>query len=220
MKYLADLQKFMDQHRNAENAVSMKKYMKDHFNFLGLKSPERRILLREFINEKGIPSPKDSENIAIGLWSLPYREYQYIGMEMMDRILKETISDDVYAIEYMLEYKQWWDSIDFIATHLVGKLFLQHAHIQEKYFNKWNESDDIWLNRTAILFQLKYKENTNTDLLSTAIVSHNKSEEFFIQKAIGWALREYAKTDPDWAKIFVENNELPNLSQREALKNI
>lgn len=218
MKFLADLQRFMDQHRNKENAVSMKRYMKDHFDFLGIKSPERRLLLREFINEYGLPAPKDSENVAIGLWSLPYREYQYCGMELVSRLLKDTAPDDIYAIEYMLEYKQWWDTVDFIASHLAGKLFIEHPAVQKRYFPKWNESDDMWLNRAAILFQLKYKEKTNQNLLATAILTHKKSKEYFLQKAITGALREYAKTDPHWVEYFVGNNDLTNTVSGKCLR--
>lgn len=221
MKFLGDLQRFMMQHKNELNAVPMKKYMKDHFDFLGIKSPERKTFIREFLKENGLPSREHYENIAIGLWSLPYRDFQYIGMELVEKMLKKTVPEDIYAIEYMLEYKQWWDTVDFISTHLVAKLFKEHPQVRETYFYKWNNSQDLWLNRAAILYQLKYKKETDTNNLSLSILSHCKSKEFFHQKAIGWALREYAKTDSKWVVNFVkDHDELAPLSKREAIKHI
>lgn len=213
MKYLADLQKFIDPHRNAVNAGPMRKYMKDRFDFLGIKSPERNALLQEFLKKEGKPDREKAENIAIGLWSLPYREYQYLGMELVDKIIKKPDPEDIYFIEYMLEYKQWWDTVDFIATHLVGRLFQQHPAVRDKYFQKWNESNDLWLNRTAILFQLKYQKDTDLKILKKAILKHHNSKEFFHQKAIGWILREYAKTDEQWVRNFTEKHSLSNLSK-------
>ena len=220
MKYLADLQKFLIHHQNEENAAPMKQYMKEHFNFLGIKSPERKKLLKEFINRKGFPKREDAENLAVGLWSLQYREYQYIGMELINQLLSKPIPNDIYFLEYMLEYKQWWDTVDFIAVNPVARLFDHYPDLRSKYFHKWNNSHDLWLNRAAILFQLKYKHKTDLNLLKEAILKHHRSHEFFHQKAIGWALRDYAKTDSNWVSQFVNNNELPSLSKREALRNL
>lgn len=220
MKYLADLQRFLHKHRNEEAAPPMEGYMKKRFRFLGLKSPERRALIRLFVKDHGWPPREKVEDVVVGLYSLPYREFHYTAIEMADRAMRRTIAEDIYAIEYLLEYNQWWDSIDFIAANTAGRWLKEHSEKMERYFKKWNESNDIWLNRTALLYQLKYGRETDTGRLSEAILSHSKSKEFFHQKAIGWALREYAKTDPVWVSNFVANNKLSNLSRRETLKNL
>lgn len=220
MKYLAQLQNFFHQHKNESHAVPMKKYMKEQFNFLGIRSPERRALIKLFIKEHGWPPREVVEDVVVGLYSLPYREFHYTAIEMADRLMKKTIPEDIYAIEYLLEYNQWWDSIDFIAVNLAARWLKANPDKAQRYFKRWNESNDVWLNRTAILYQLKYKNDTNTQTLSDAIISHSGSKEFFHQEAIGQALRAYAETDPVWVKDFINNNELPNLSRREALKNL
>lgn len=220
MKYLADLQKFFHRYKAESNAIAMKKYMKNQFEFLGIKSPERRRLLKHFTREKGWPGRNDVENIVVGLYSLKYREFHYTAIDITDRLMKKPVREDIYAIEYLLEYNQWWDTIDIISTKLVSRWMLTNENLRLQYFKKWIDSPDIWLNRAAILFQLKYKENTNLDLLTYAIERFSSSKEFFHQKAIGWALREYAKTNEQWVYHYINQQKLAPLSKREALKHI
>lgn len=218
MNWLVEIQKYLELHKNSRQAESMAAYMKNNFNFLGIKAPERKQLFKNFLKEFGTPPKSKLEDIIIGLWSLPYREYQYYGMELADKLLKRPDKSDILIITYMLEYKQWWDSVDFIASHLVGRIFKTHDDIKEQYLNKWITSDDMWLNRTAILFQLLYEEQTDTALLHKAIVPHLSSTEFFHQKAIGWALRQYSKQNPEWVSEFISRHTLKPLSKREASK--
>ncbi|MCK5077528.1 MAG: DNA alkylation repair protein, partial [Calditrichia bacterium] len=114
--------------------------------------------------------------------------------------------------------KSWWDTVDFIATNLVGPLFEKYSELIIPYTKKWMDSGNIWLQRTSILFQLKYKEKTDFKLIIGFIQQCSSSNEFFIQKAIGWILREYSKTDASTVIEFVKNNKLAPLSEREALK--
>ena len=220
MKYLADLQKYLHGYANENNALPMKKYMRDKFKFLGIKTPYRRELIRYFVSNNGWPPREMVEGVVIGLYSLPYREFHYTALEIAERLMKRTIPEDIYIIEYMLDYNQWWDSVDFVATTLAGRWHKEHPGLSNKYFSKWNKSDDMWLNRAAILYQLKYKKTTDLNKLTSAILQHAGSKEFFHRKAIGWALREYAKTDPEWVKKFIVENELSGLSKREAMKNM
>lgn len=218
MTWLVEIQKYLEPHKNATNAEAMEAYMKNNFSFLGIKAPDRRKLFQEFLKTHGKPERSQIEDTIIGLWSLPYREYQYCGMELADRMLKQPNKNDILIITYMLEYKQWWDSVDFIAAHLVGRIFKDQPEVKEQYFQIWVNSDDMWLNRTAILFQLFYKEQTDTTLLTKAIEPHLTSNEFFHQKAIGWALRQYSKCNPEWVKQYIDSNNLKPLSRREASK--
>lgn len=220
MKYLADLQKLFHEHEDDVKAITMKKYLKNRFEFLGIRSPERRELIRSYVTEHGWPLRDHIEDVIVGLYSLPYREFHYTAVEMADRLMTNTKIEDIHAIEYMLEHNQWWDTIDLVAVNIAGRYLKHHRELASTYFKRWNESNDLWLNRAAILFQLKYRKETDLQKLTAAILKHSKSNEFFHQKAIGWALREYCKTDPEWVKKFVADNELPNLSRREALKNL
>ncbi|MCV5062626.1 DNA alkylation repair protein, partial [Escherichia coli] len=116
--------------------------------------------------------------------------------------------------------KSWWDSVDSIVPTFLGDIFLKHPELISAYIPKWIASDNIWLQRAAILFQLKYKQKMDEELLFWIIGQLHSSKEFFIQKAIGWVLREYAKTNPDVVWEYVQNNELAPLSKREAIKHI
>jgi len=120
--------------------------------------------------------------------------------------------------EYMVTHKSWWDTIDFIAVKLMGAYFKMYPEEIEVYIEKWLKSNNIWLQRCALLFQLKYKEGLDTNLLKYVINSLLGSKEFFINKAIGWVLREYSRTNPKWVREFVDKTELNPLSRREALR--
>lgn len=218
MSYLVEIQKHFEPYADEEQGAAMAAYMKNHFRFLGIKAPLRKELLKDFITNHGKPSREDLSDIIIGLWSLPQREYQYCAMEIAQRSLAKPLPDDMLLITYMLEYKQWWDSVDFIASNLVGNTFSKLPEVRDSYFPTWVKSDDMWLNRTAILYQLKYKNQTDKDRLTAAINPHIESKEFFHQKAIGWALRQYSKFNPDWVQAFIKSNELAPLSKREASK--
>jgi 3-methyladenine DNA glycosylase AlkD len=119
----------------------------------------------------------------------------------------------------MLTHKSWWDSVDSINSNVIGKYFIKFPELLENTTHKWNNASNIWLQRMSILFQLPYKEKTNTQLLEKYIVNCIDTNEFFVNKAIGWALRAYAYTNKKWVIKFVKDHpQLSNLSKREALK--
>lgn len=219
MNYLVEFHKHFSGHSNKENATYMEAYMKDKFQFLGIRSQERNLLLSEFISRYGKPTPETIEGIMIGLYSFPYREYHYCAIDLFRKIMRKPNQDYIYIIEYMLEYHQWWDTVDSIASNLVGPVFAKYGDTRDQYFEKWINSSDMWLNRTAIIFQLKYGNKTNTELLTRSIEPHIHSKEFFHRKAIGWALRQYSKFNPDWVRTFVSDHpDLSKLSVSEATK--
>ena len=154
------------------------------------------------------------------LWAKPEREYQYFATELVERYEKKFQEDIIDLFEYMITHKSWWDTVDRISKNLVGSYFIKFPNKRDQYLKLWLDSNNIWLQRTCILFQLAYKENTDYKLLFDIITELKGIDEFFIQKAIGWALREYSKVDVERVKDFIENHELSPLSKREGLKYI
>jgi 3-methyladenine DNA glycosylase AlkD len=206
-----------EENRNEENAGPMKKYMKDHFPFLGIKSPLRKELEKQFFKETGILKEPFDKDFVTGLWVKDEREYHYTAITYIGKFIKKLPKEVISFLEKLITTNSWWDSVDSIAP-LVGELARKYPEIIEETINGWSVDDNYWLRRSAILFQLKYKQQTNEALLYEYIVKNADSKEFFIQKAIGWALREYSKTNPVSVKEFIERNKLAPLSIREGSK--
>ncbi len=218
MMYLEQIEKEFEKHKNKEISVGQKSYMLSKFEFYGIKAPVRREIQKSFLQKQNLPKKEELEEIINGLWNKPQREFQYFALELFLKYIKQIEEKDIFLFESMITNKSWWDTVDLIATKLVGEYFKKFPEKIEFFIKKWINSKNIWLQRTAILFQLKYKEKTDTELLSFIIKSLLGSKEFFINKAIGWALRNYSKTNPQWVKNFVNNTPLDNLSKREALR--
>lgn len=213
--YIIDL---FYKNRNEELAVPMAKYMKNKFPFLGIKTPERKELYKEFINERKKEANVDWDFIY-KCFELPEREFQYLAITYMDAVKKQFAVHDMERIKEFITNKSWWDTVDSISP-IVGYICMKYPNIKEDVINSWIYSDNIWLKRVSILFQLKYKENTDTEFLTKAIINNSNTSEFFINKAIGWALREYSKTDKQWVKEFINDNNLSKLSVKEGSKYI
>lgn len=141
------------------------------------------------------------------------------GQELVNKYSKQLAKEDIALLEYMVTHKSWWDTVDYIAASTMGTYFKLYPGLRKKYVKKWLTSDHMWLQRSALLFQLKYKDELDNELLSYAIKQLLGSKEFFINKAIGWILRQYSRVNPKWVKDFVRDNPtLANLSKREALR--
>ncbi len=219
--YVLSLKKLYQQNANPAQAVAMKKYMRDQFEYLGIKSPQGAALMKGFLKENGLPPLDQLDGISRDLWTLPEREFQYAAMGLISTFEKDYEPEFITTLEYLITTKSWWDTVDALAGHAVGTHFKRFPDVREKYLKKWRKSDNFWLRRTTLLFQLGYKKETNFDLLCELVHENLGSEEFFINKAIGWALRQYAHTNPAPVKKFVKaTKELHPLSRREALKNI
>ncbi|WP_223192818.1 DNA alkylation repair protein [Paenibacillus sedimenti] len=216
--YTDKLEAFLRVHRNVEYAPSMETYMKNNFPFLGIKNPERVALTKQFWKEHGFPKSEEGVVIALELWELPEREFAYTALMMFIQLRKGLKREDIDLLEQLVVSKSWWDTVDTIADHLIGYHLQRFPELIPSYVEKWLGSGNMWLQRTAILFQLKYKTKTDVPLLFACIRRMADSKEFFIRKAIGWALREYSKTDADAVRAFVAETELSPLSVREALK--
>ncbi|OZI11830.1 DNA alkylation repair protein [Bacillaceae bacterium SAS-127] len=218
--YIQPLITLMQAERDKERAEKMSAYMKNFFAFLGIPAPERTAIFREFIKEYGKPTIEELPDIVRALWAMPEREYQYCALTFLEKSLRQLTPEHVPLLEEIALSKSWWDTIDLIASKFIGHVLRQYPDEQTTWVSRWNQADNMWLNRIAILFQLKYKEKTDVYLLQSIILTHSEQKEFFIQKAIGWALREYAKTNPSFVLQFVEQHSLPSLSKREAVKNL
>lgn len=198
----------------------MKDYLRNQFEFLGVRTPQRRQLLRSFLVDHPLPPLPVLRKVVRLLWEQDHRELQHNGMELLHLRGKELTLDDLPLLEHIITTKSWWDTVDFVAYRLVGGLLARHPDEEGIIARRFSDSGNLWLIRTSILFQLLRKGQTNLALLAEMIDAHRSHPDFFIRKAIGWALRDYAKTDPDWVKQFVSDSELSPLSQREALKNL
>jgi 3-methyladenine DNA glycosylase AlkD len=154
------------------------------------------------------------------LWNMPEREYQYFGQELIGFHKKAWSKKIIRLIEYCILHKSWWDTVDALNTEGTGPYFMKYPEETLTITGRWNASDNIWLNRSSLLFQKSYKKHLDTKLLSEYIIRLSGSREFFIQKAIGWMLREYGKTNPAWVIEFTRKNMIAPLSKREALKNL
>jgi 3-methyladenine DNA glycosylase AlkD len=216
--FLSPLQKTFQQYANPTRAEGAKAYLLNQFEFYGIPMAERRKLSKDFIKTNPLPIIREVEKIVKQAWQLPEREWQYFAIELLAHYKKQWKVSTIKIIEYCITHKSWWDTVDAIADAWAGEYFKIFAEQSIRVTGKWNRSENMWLQRSSLLFQKRYKQQTDTALLSKYIQHLSSSNEFFIRKAIGWILREYAKTNPAWVKKFVEENDLSALSRREALK--
>ena len=216
--YVKSIRALFTQHADPKKAAPMKRYMRDQFEYLGIKVPEMGNLLKQHIREHGLPPLAELDAVMRDLWTLPQREFQYAANGLLEKFEGELPPKFIETLEYMLVTKSWWDTVDTIATGTLGVHFKRYPKVQKKYLAKWRESDNFWLRRATILFQLGYKKDTDFELLCDIIRENLGSQEFFINKAIGWALRQYTRIDPQGVRDFVAATPLNPLSAREALK--
>jgi len=218
--YIVPLKASFEHNADPVQAAPMKKYMRDQFEYLGIKSPSFKVLMQEFIATNGTPSITDLDVILRDLWSLPQREFQYVATSFLGRSEKDLPARFIKTIEYLLITKSWWDTVDTISGGTLGVHFRRFPDVREKHLAKWRASDNFWLRRATILFQLNYRKETDFDLLCDIIRENLGSKEFFINKAIGWSLRQYARVDPKAVRKFVKSTPLHPLSRREAMKHL
>jgi len=199
-------------------AIGQANYMKNHFKFFGIKAPERRMIMRPFLHKDYLPAKEVLPEMIKQLWQKPQREFHYFGQELFFKYQMQLVKNDIELIHFMLTHQSWWDTADFIAIKILGAYFKQFPKQIAVIIPQWLASDNMWLQRSALLFQLKYKEELDANLLANSIQKLLGSKEFFINKAIGWMLREYSKTNPKWVLDFVSRTDLVPLSKREALR--
>jgi len=199
-------------------AIPMKHYLRDQFEFVGIPTPLRRKISRPFLKKENLPPITELDSMIREFWALEGREFQYFGQELAMKYVKTISKEFINTFEFMIETKSWWDTIDMIAKKLVGNYMSRFQKEQNGLLEKWLSSENIWLQRTCLLFQLGYKEKTDTECLFFVIERLKNIDEFFIQKAIGWALREYSKVNPDLVKEYINRTELSKLAFTEGMK--
>lgn len=205
-----------------QRAVGARKYMRDQFLFLGVPSPKVKLCVRAALQITAGPlSQAELRDAALALWQLPEREYQYAACFLLQRFAKSCDPPFIDTARYLIVTKSWWDTVDTLASHTVGTLVRNHPQLVA-VMDEWIDDENIWLARTALLHQLGSKEDTDAERLFRYCLRRADHPDFFMRKAIGWALRQYAWIEPDPVRAFVRAHEsaLSPLSRREALKNI
>jgi 3-methyladenine DNA glycosylase AlkD len=201
-------------------APGQQAYMKSAMPFLGVRGPEVRRLTRALVRELGVRDPEELAAAARELWDgATHREERYAASELLALRPLRADWSLVPFLEHIARTGAWWDHVDGISRR-VADLHNAYPAQTAELVRLWSLDDDFWLRRLAIISQLGRRERTDRDLLAEVIEPSRGDPEFFLRKAIGWSLRELAKTDPDWVLAYVEAHALSPLSRREALKNI
>ena len=215
---VAALQQVFVNHADLIKKDTMQRYMKNHFVFLGIPKPKRAVLQKPFLNFHKNDQVIDW-NLVHQLWDLEAREFQYVAIEYLILMKKHLSPEDLIYIKKIITHKPWWDSIDLIASHLLGALVLNYPTVKIE-LHSWNASNHLWLERSVILSQLKCKQNTDLVFLEQVIIKHIGSKEFFINKAIGWTLRELAKSNELVVKLWLSQYHFAPLTYKEATQYI
>ena len=201
-------------------AFKMAAYMKNIAPFFGVSSVPRKIIFREW--KETLPkdlSYDERWELVFLLWEQEERELHYVAVDWINSWNIKTLQiEDSSQLRIILQSKTWWDTVDLLSSTFLGKLLLKFPELRNDLVESWSEKTNFWLHRSTLIFQLKYKQKTDLDLLSQQISRFKSNKEFFIQKAIGWSLREVSKWNPEWVKNEVEIQELIGLAKREASK--
>lgn len=206
----------LEQLKDIEQASKMAAYMQNKFVFLGVPKPKLSAFIKPYLKEHK-KQPLDW-NFVFCCWKNTYREAQYIGIEYIIMHQKTLTDKDIDNLKLIITEKSWWETVDSLDA-VIGTIISKYPNLKSTMI-EWSVSDNIWLRRVAIDFQQKYKENTDTKLLSEIITNNFGSSEYFINKAIGWSLRDYSKVNATWVKDFIEKNQdkMDKLSIKEAGK--
>ena len=216
---LLDLITDLEENRNELLAESMSKYMQDKFRFLGVRGATRTEIYKKYFPDARKTKTIDW-NFVESCWNKEEREFQYVVVYYLKAMQKFLKREDISRLKYLIVTKSWWDTIDLLAK-VVGSLVI-HIKGYDKIMQEWSKDSNIWLRRVAILYQLSLKDKVDKQVLDKILVNNLGDSEFFINKAIGWALRDYSKYNPEWVREFIKKNKenMANLSIREASKYI
>ncbi len=205
---------------NQNQAVKMAAYMKNIAPFFGVSSIPRKMIYNKWKETlpKDLSFEKRWELIFL-LWEQEEREFQYVAVDWLNSWNKKLIQkDDLKNLQLIIQSKSWWDTVDLLASNFLSSFIIKFPDLTIEMIENWSDTTDFWLHRSTLIFQLKYKQKTDLDLLSQQISKFKSNNEFFVQKAIGWSLREVSKWNPKWVKNEVEKQQLIGLAKREASK--
>ena len=216
---LLDLITDLEENRNELLAESMSKYMQDKFRFVGVRGATRTEIYKKYFPDARKTKTIDWDFVE-NCWNKEEREFQYVvvyNLKAMQKFLKR---EDISRLKYLIVTKSWWDTVDLLAK-VVGSLIIR-IEGYDQIMLEWSKDSNIWLRRVAILYQLSLKDKVDKQVLDKILVNNLGDSEFFINKAIGWALRDYSKYNPEWVREFIKKNKenMANLSIREASKYI
>ncbi len=216
---LFNIIKELEARADTARALDMSRYMKNQFPFFGIQAPVRDGICKPYFKEVKKEKKIDWDFVEY-CWRHEKRECQYVAALYLKSMQKFLEITDFEKLKKLVIKKSWWDTVDTLDK-VIGSLVYQNETLKKEIL-KWSVDDNIWLRRVAIDHQLLRKEKTDTDLLEKILVNNLNHTEFFINKAIGWALRDYSKTNPQWVKDFIEKykNNMASLSIREASKYI
>lgn len=208
--------RMLEENGDSEQAEKMSAYMQNKFVFAGIPKPKLMELIKPLVNET-VKEQLDW-NLVLELWKCEQREAQYIALEYLQKHRKQLTAADINQLKIMIVEKSWWETVDTIDA-FIGDLVRMDDSLNDVML-EWAVSDNIWLRRVAIDFQQEYKDDTNVDILEKIIVANLGSDEFFINKAIGWSLRDYSKVNPAWVIDFIGRyrEKMAPLSIKEASK--
>ena len=217
MDKYSEIRRRFEENEDRENAVKMAKYMRNQFAFYGIPTPKRKKLYRDILKDEKKRKTVDWDFLD-QCYEDEHREFQYLVSDYLIALSSVLTYEDIPKIRKYIKEKQWWDTIDFL-DQVIGDIGLRDARV-DGLMLEWSEDENFWVRRIAIDHQLLRKEKTNTALLEKIIVNNLGSREFFINKAIGWSLRDYSKTDPEWVRDFIRRygDRMDKLSVREAGK--
>ncbi|RRO17472.1 DNA alkylation repair protein [Saccharopolyspora rhizosphaerae] len=204
-----------------EDAPAMQRYMKSAMPFLGVRKPARVRIVDELCSRFRFATQEELVESARALWrGATHREERYVALSVTGHRAQRKLQDPgmLELYEEFVVTGAWWDFVDETASRRIGPLLLSHPDVVRPLLLRWAGDEDRWRRRTSIIAQLRAKDRTDVALLRRAVVTNLTDQDFFLRKAIGWALREHAKTDPDWVRDFVAQHELSPLSRREALR--
>ena len=216
---LLDLITDFEENRNELLAESMSKYMQDKFRFLGVRGTTRTEIYKKYFPDARKTKTIDWDFVE-SCWNKEEREFQYVVVYYLKAMQKFLKRQDISKLKYLIVTKSWWDTVDLLAK-VVGSLVIR-IEGYDQIMLEWSKDSNIWLKRVAILYQLSLKEKVDEIILDKILVNNLGDNEFFINKAVGWALRDYSKYNPEWAREFIKKNKdnMANLSIREASKYI
>lgn len=215
---ISSLRAEFERAQNPSKAKNMSAYLKNRFVCFGIKTPDRHALQADFVS-KVKQLDLDHWDVCYALWSQNQREFHYVAIDILRGVsAKKMKKEDYKNIEELILHHSWWDSVDSIATNYAGKYLQAFPEMRDFVIDRWKKSESMWLNRTCLIFQMKYGHKTDFDLLKQLISRYQNNREFFIQKAIGWSLRQYSKFNPEAVRDFIEEISLKGLAYREASK--
>lgn len=204
-------------HGKPEVAQGQMAYMRHQFEYFGLKMAAWTALTKEIIKTEGLPDGAPLQELARLCFADEHREMQYFALECVQRSLKKQPPEFIDFLEALIRTKSWWDTVDWIAK-LVGLHFRRYPELIRPVSEGWMASGHLWLQRVCLIFQLTYKDKTDTALLFGYIRQVADSKEFFLQKGAGWALRQYSKTNPEAVRQFLAETKVAPLTRREGSK--